>query len=50
MINVNAATYEISAIIRPIVLPHECRCLFLSDKIKNYCLYRTIHTYQLHYA
>lgn len=34
MINVNARAYETSAIIRPIVLPHECRCLALLNKIK----------------
>ncbi len=35
MINVNVRAYETRAIIRPIVLPHECLCLFLLDKIKN---------------
>jgi hypothetical protein len=34
MINVNERTYDTIAIIRPIILPHECRCLFLLDKIK----------------
>jgi hypothetical protein len=35
MINVNARAYETRATIRPIVLPHECRCLFLLRK-KNF--------------